>query len=84
MKKCEWEIKNLEEKVDTKMVSLYDYLGKAGGGNLGAQLYEFAKYFNQIIGKRYVNNSSYKGYVRLYYPSTIKTFFELKNILRTL
>jgi hypothetical protein len=54
-------------------VSLYDFLGKAAGKNLGKQVAEVATSIGIKIKTRTISNPSYSGEVCLY-P---KTFLEL-------
>jgi len=62
-------------------ISLYDYLGKAAGADLGKQVNEYAQIRNQPHKVRYVDNPTYKGYVNLYTREFLQEFFQTKYAL---
>ena len=43
------------------MISLYDYLGKAAGSELGKKVNEYSQIRGAQVGQRYVENPQYKG-----------------------
>ena len=49
-----------------KMISVYDYLGRAGGKELGGKVAASAASMGIKLQTRYVSNSVYKGNVMLY------------------
>ena len=57
------------------MISLYDYLGHAGGKELGIKLAKFAKSKNAKVETREVSNPKYTGKVMLYEKSLLDEFF---------
>lgn len=59
----------------TKMLSLYDFLGRAAGGALGKEVAETAKQRNIKLETRYVQNKKYSGEVLLYPESFLKEYF---------
>jgi len=61
------------------MMSLYDYLGYAAGGQLGKEVANAAIRAKVQIGKRYVSNKAYSGLVMLYPKSFLKEYFENKQ-----
>ena len=61
------------------LVSLYDYLGYAAGGNLGKEVAEAAVKAKETIGKREVSNKKYTGSVMLYRKAFLKEFFDKKQ-----
>jgi hypothetical protein len=65
------------------MLSLYDYLGKAAGSELGKQVAEYAKIKNTKIGIREVANPRYTGKVMLYEKSFLDDFFKVQSVIGT-
>ena len=59
------------------MVSLYDYLGKAAGSDLGKHVAEFATSRKAKMETRTLNLPRYKGKVMLYERSMLDEFFKL-------
>lgn len=57
------------------MISLYDYLGKAAGPELGKKVNEYAKSCRAKIKLRYIENPKYKGNIVLYTPEFLDEFF---------
>lgn len=68
---------------DREQLSLFDFLGRAAGPKLGAQVHsEFtSKHLGEDIGRRYVENSKYKGYVDLYPRWFLEQYFKNDNLL---
>jgi len=64
----------------TQYISLYDYLGKAAGSELGKQVHEYAKIKNIKPQIREVKNPKYTGNVMLYPKSLIQEFFQIKKL----
>lgn len=62
------------------MISLYDYLGKAAGKELGTQVKAYADLREIKKGFRDVSNSKYKGLVLLYDRSFLDEFFKVQAI----
>jgi hypothetical protein len=60
------------------MMSLYDYLGRAAGSELGKQVAETAKRLQETVHKRYVSNPSYTGEILLYRREFLDEYFEKK------
>ena len=58
-----------------KMLSLYDYLGKAAGSVLGKQVAECAAKKKVKHETRYVSNSKYTGEIMLYPETFLKKYF---------
>lgn len=62
-----------------KMLSLYDYLGRAAGRDLGKQVATAAS----IIGVKYeirkVSNSKYTGDIMLYPKSFLDNYFSFRD-----
>jgi hypothetical protein len=59
-------------------MSLYDYLGKAAGSELGKQVAETAVQLKETIQKRYVTNTRYKGEILLYRREFLDEYFGKK------
>lgn len=57
-------------------MSLYDYLGKAAGKDLGKQVADFAAARNAKIETREVVNPRYTGKVLLYEKELLDEFFK--------
>jgi hypothetical protein len=65
-----------------EMMSMFDYLGKkAGGSNLGKELYDFAKSKKAKITTREIKNKSYEGKVLVYERELLEEFFKNKEII---
>lgn len=62
--------------MEDKMMSLYDYLGYAAGGQLGKKVAYAATKANVQHGTRYVKNKKYEGEVMLYPETFLKKYFE--------
>jgi len=63
------KVKQYRKRImDTQMMSLYDYLGRAAGPELGQQVAQAAaKHIPKVkFGTRYVETKTYKGDVMLY------------------
>jgi hypothetical protein len=58
------------------LISLYDYLGYAAGGELGKQVATAAAKSKEKIGKRFVTNTRYKGEVLLYRREFLQEYFQ--------
>ena len=59
----------------TELISLYDYLSRAAGSKLGAEVAKYAKHENVRVGTRQVDNKAYSGPVNLYERSFLEAFF---------
>ena len=57
------------------MLSLYDYLGRAAGPELGQQVASAAARKKIKFGTRYVEQGGYKGDVMLYPKSFLDEYF---------
>lgn len=60
------------------MLSLYDYLGKAAGKELGAAVNNFAKENKIPVAIKEVSNPKYKGKIMMYPKSFLEVYFEDK------
>jgi hypothetical protein len=65
------------------MLSLYDYLGKAAGTDLGKQVADYAAYKKAKIETRDVSNPRYTGKVMLYEKSFLDEFFKIQSVIGT-
>lgn len=61
---------------DQELISLYDFLGRAAGAELGKKVAEAAARAKQPIGKREISNTRYKGVVHLYKKQFLQEYFE--------
>lgn len=60
----------------TQLVSLFDYLGRAAGKELGLRVATYSKAIgNTEVDVRYVENKKYKGPVTLYTEAFLTKFF---------
>jgi hypothetical protein len=66
------------EEQKPHMMSLYDYLGRAAGPELGKQVAETAAKLQETINKRYVKNPSYEGEILLYRREFLDEYFGKK------
>ena len=57
------------------MVSLYDYLGRAAGPELGKRVASAAAAQNIAFGSRQVENKAYTGEILLYPKAFLDEFF---------
>jgi hypothetical protein len=57
------------------MMSLYDYLGKAAGSELGKEVCEVAVKLKETIQEREVSNPKYTGKVHLYRREFLDEYF---------
>jgi hypothetical protein len=57
-------------------MSLYDFLGKAAGGELGLQVADAAKEAKVKFQIRYVSNPRYTGNVMLYPKEFLDSYFK--------
>jgi hypothetical protein len=67
-----------------KMMSLYDYLGKAAGSELGKQVYNFVQQTKRsnLIKARRISNIKYTGEVLLYPKYILDEFFNKPNKIK--
>jgi len=62
------------------MISLYDYLGKAAGNDLGKQVSDYAKIRKAKFGTRKVSNPKYSGIVHIYESAFLDEFFAVQKV----
>ena len=65
--------------MEIKMMSLFDYLGRPAGGELGKQVYDAAYNLKVPVETRYVKTKTYTGDVMLYPEAFLKEYFEMKQ-----
>jgi len=65
----------LENKELPYMMSLYDYLGKAAGPELGKEVCTVAVQLKETIREREVENPKYTGKVHLYRREFLDQYF---------
>lgn len=63
-------------RIETPLVSLFDYLGYAVGSELGQQVFEVAKKHNVPYEIRQVETKTYKGKVILYPKIFLNGYFK--------
>ena len=66
---------NKREKITMEMMSLYDYLGRAAGPELGQQVARAAAKANVRGSMREVHNPKYSGPVMLYPRAFLDLYF---------
>lgn len=59
-----------------KMMSLYEFLGKPAGNDLGKKVYLAARAKGASFSQREVSNPKYKGMVMVYPESFLKEYFK--------
>ncbi len=57
------------------MLSLYDYLGKAAGRELGNQVYKSASAKKIQVTEKHVSNPVYSGKILMYPKSFLDSYF---------
>ena len=62
-----------------KMLSLFDYLGRAAGSRLGLIVAEYARHQKSKIEIRQVSNPKYTGPINLYTENLLLAFFNNPN-----
>lgn len=62
-----------------QLLSLYDYLGRAAGPELGREVASYAKSIKATYGIRHIENKKYKGPVHLYEPNFLESYFSSEN-----
>lgn len=60
------------------MMSLYDYLGRAAGSELGKEVCEVAVQLKETITERKISNPKYTGNVHLYRREFLDEYFGKK------
>ena len=58
------------------MMSLYEFLGKPAGNDLGKKVYLAARSKGASFSQREVSNPKYKGMVMVYPESFLKEYFK--------
>jgi hypothetical protein len=61
--------------IQEEFLSLYDFLGRAAGKDLGAQVYVAAERGNIPYMERSISNYKFKGMVKLYPKSFLVGYF---------
>lgn len=62
-------------KIETDLVSLFDFLGHAAGPELGKKVYEVAKFNKVRMDERHVSTKSYTGKVMMYPVPFLMQYF---------
>ena len=63
-----------------KMLSLYDYLGKAAGSKLGKKVSDYAVIRKQKYQVKNIENSAYQGEVMMYTKEFLDEYFKVERI----
>lgn len=66
--------------MENQMLSLYDYLGKAAGKDLGNQVYKAASAQKVKVTEKQVSNPVYKGKVLMYPKSFLDSYFQVEQV----
>ena len=61
--------------MEVNYISLFDYLGKPAGKEVGARVNECAREFGIEDKKRFVRNKNYTGKVNLYPEAFLEYYF---------
>ena len=62
------------------MISLFDYLGRAAGSELGKKVNAYSQIREAQVSQRYVENPQYKGKIMLYTKEFLDEFFRVQEI----
>jgi len=65
------------------MMSLYEFLGKPAGNDLGKKVYLAARSKGANFSQREVSNPKYTGMVMIYPESFLKEYFNSENDTRS-
>ena len=65
------------------MMSLYDYLGRAAGTELGKKVAAYAKLRNQKFTQKDLDHPGYTGQVQMYTKEFIEEYFKVSKIFNT-
>ena len=65
------------------LISIFDYLGRAAGPELGKDVYYVARELKETIGERQVSNSKYKGKILLYRRQFLEEYFTKKQTINS-
>lgn len=65
------------------MMSLYEFLGKSAGNDLGKKVYLAARSKGANFSQREVSNPKYTGMVMIYPESFLKEYFNSENDTRS-
>jgi hypothetical protein len=65
--------------MENNMISLYDYLGRAAGLELGGLVCKTAVALKEPISEREITNTRYKGKVHLYRREFLEEYFRLQK-----
>ena len=65
--------------MEVKYISLFDYLGKPAGKEVGGRVNERAREFGITCLKRFVRNKKYVGKVNLYPEAFLEYYFNNLN-----
>ena len=73
----------MSENQQTELISLYDYLGKAAGKELGGRVYQFANIMGARVGTKTVSHSPYqKGRIMTYERHFLDQFFNAESLFK--
>ena len=63
------------QKLSSDMMSLYDYLGYAAGGELGKEVYNTAVKLHETVKLKEVSNPKYQGKIMMYRREFLDDYF---------
>lgn len=67
--------------MEIKMMSLFDYLGRPAGKELGREIYRIAKYLGEKTTMRHVSTRSYSGKVVCYRSNFLEYIMTVPKIV---
>jgi hypothetical protein len=70
--------------MNNQMLSLYDYLGKPAGGELGAEVAKSATTKNIPYSTKYVETLKYKGKIMMYPVYFLDEYFKRSSPTRAI
>jgi hypothetical protein len=69
-----------KEQQPLEMFSLYDYLGKPAGNQLGKQVSDYARLRKAKFGTKQVSSPTYQGHVMIYTKAFLDECFNAKKV----
>jgi hypothetical protein len=77
---------NAKQTNQTELLSLYDFLGKAAGSELGKQVYAWVKArgYGPMVKHRSVRTRSYVGNILVYPRQILTQYFTGSNTITTI
>ena len=65
--------------MENEMLSLYDYLGRPAGGELGKEVAAYAKLKKQPFTQKEISIPTYTGKIQMYSKEFLDSYFKKNN-----